>query len=127
MDNLRFDSGVKRLLINDGPDVLEFNPSDVVFAEKFYRLMADFEQQQAGWVEQAAAIDAAGDEVAPRLELLKTICAHLHAGIDDVFGPDSSRKLFGGAMSLDAITEFLTAIAPIIAQARQERLAKYRG
>jgi len=38
MDNLRIDTGIKKILINDGPEFIEFNPSDVIFAEKFYKL-----------------------------------------------------------------------------------------
>ena len=46
MDNIQIDIGTKKVHINSGPEFIEFNPSDVTFAEKFYQLVKDFNAKQ---------------------------------------------------------------------------------
>ena len=47
MDNLNIDLGIKRLMINDDSEkVLEFNPSDIVFAERFYKLIQVVQEKE---------------------------------------------------------------------------------
>lgn len=133
MDSIRIDTGVKRLLINDGPDVLEFNPTDVVFAEKFYAMIREFEEKQAEYQARAelAAADEGVDEngipvnIEKSLALLREVCVFLRERIDFLFGPGTSQKLFGDAMTLDMFEQFFKAIAPHIQRARADKVSRY--
>ena len=54
MDTIRTDKTIKRLTINDDPDrVIEFDPTDVLFIEKFYQLYREFEQKQIEFDEKS--------------------------------------------------------------------------
>ncbi len=133
MDSIRIDTGVKRLLINDGPDVLEFNPTDIVFAEKFYAMIREFEEKQAEYQARAelAAADEKVDEngipvnITKSLELLREVCIFLRERIDFLFGAGTSQKLFGDAMTLDMFEQFFEAIAPHIQRARADKVSRY--
>ena len=45
--------------------------------------------------------------------------------IDYLFGNGTSQKLFGDVLSMEIISDFLTAIAPFVQTARSDKLAKY--
>jgi hypothetical protein len=134
-NNLRIDTGVITLTINDGPNTLQFNPSDVLFAEKFYRLMEALSAKIAEYKEWAARIDAdkSLDEsgmpksLGEAITFTKTACGFFRAEIDALFGAGSSQKLFGDVVSLQAIGQFFNGITPHIGRARESRVAKYRG
>lgn len=135
MDSIRIKAGVTRLLINDGPDVLEFNPSDVLFAEKFYHLVKNFEAKQAEYGARAEEIDQVTDlddyglpvNLNERVQFLRDVYEFLHAGIDSLFGNGTSHKLFGDALSLEMIGEFFDGITPFFEKARSAKLARYRA
>jgi hypothetical protein len=47
MESLHINTGGIRLCINDDPNrVIEFNPQDLSFAERFYSLLSDFEGKE---------------------------------------------------------------------------------
>jgi hypothetical protein len=131
--NIRIDTGIKRILINDGPDYLEFNPKDVIFAEKFYGLVAEFEaklaefKQRSNEIEAIVEVDSRGlpVNVTERLELIHEACVFIREKIDALFGANTSQKLFGGAMVLDVFPQFFDGIIPFIKEARGEKMDKY--
>ena len=42
MDSIRIDTGLKRIAINEDPNrIIEFNPKDLLFAEKFYAMVKE--------------------------------------------------------------------------------------
>ena len=133
MDSLRIDTGVKTLMINDDPaNTISFNPSDVVFAEKFYGLIRDLEKKQADFQARAAELEAAGVDadgvpvnMAGNLALTREICEYMRGQIDSIFGAGASQRLFGDALSLDAFEQFFSGISPFIQAARSEKTAKY--
>lgn len=124
MDSIKIDVGIKRVCINDDETrVIEFNPTDVTFAERFYSLVRDFDAKQADYLARAEAIQT--DDVESGLALLHEICDYMRGQIDFLFGEGSSQAAFGEALSLDAIGQFLEGITPFIQFARAEKLAKY--
>lgn len=134
MDSLIISTGEKRIAINgDQSRVIAFTPSDVVFAEKFYRLIGDFEEKFAAFQEQGKQLDAdnAEDEnglpvnMAARIDLAKNACAYMREQIDSLFGSGTSDKAFGDVYSLGAIEQFFSGITPFIQTARVEKIAKY--
>ena len=134
MTNITIDTGTKRITINDDPDrVLEFNPSDVLFAEKFYALLAEFETQMENYRTQIAAAEAvtATDEkglpinAAARIALVRETCEYVRSKIDFLFGEGTSEMVFGDVLNLDVFTQFFAGIIPFIQEARSEAVKKY--
>jgi hypothetical protein len=134
VDSLQINSGEKRIAINQDPDrVIVFNPKDVIFVEKFYLLIADFEEKskeyQARFEElsKSETKDAHGFPVNTdaRFELLKEVCVYIRGEIDNIFGKDASQKAFGDAYDIDQFKQFFDGMTPFIQAARAEKLQKY--
>lgn len=134
MDSIRIETGVKKIQINDGPEYISFNPTDVSFAERFYQLIQDFEVKQVEYQARAKVIDANKKKDASGipvnfpdgLAMMREVCEFMRAGIDGLFGKDTSRKCFGDALSLEMFGQFFTGITPFIKAARTEKVAKYQ-
>lgn len=135
--HLRIDSRQIRVMINDDPGrVIQFDPSDVLFAERFYKLIGDFEEKQAEYEKRAAELDAERGNLdhnglpanlGEGLVFLREVCEYMHGQIDYLFGAGTSQKAFGGALSIEAIGQFFEGITPFIQKARSEKVAKYSG
>jgi hypothetical protein len=134
MDSIRIDDGTKRVAINNDPNrVIVFNPNDILFAEKFYKLVQELEADQVGYRARAAeldnnkAVNEAGvpDNVPGGIAFIKEVCASLRAKIDNLFGNGTSQTVFGDVQSLNMFEQFFTGITPFIEDARQEKLEKY--
>ena len=124
-------SGVKRIAINDDPNnVIEFNPTDVLFVERFYAIYREFEAKQAEYDKQSKELDAAGDDITANMEqsitFLKEVCGFMREKIDYLFGEGTSQKVFGDSLSLEMIAQFFEGITPFVWQARQEKVNKYK-
>lgn len=134
MDNIQIETGEKSVTINGDPArVVRFNPSDILFAERFYNLVAQVGEKMKEYEARAKAIDAMQGTDANGLPLntaqgiayVKEVCEYLHAQIDHLFGSGTSTIVFEGALSLDAISQFLNGITPYISAARAQKVAKY--
>lgn len=135
MDSLRINTGTKKILINDGPDFIEFNPNDIVFAEKFYALMQDFQAKQAEYLERASDLEQSAEvdelgiptNMGETIALLREVCDFLCERIDGLFGVGTCQKVFGGSVTLDMFEQFFTGITPFIQTSRVEKVEKYSG
>ena len=132
--SLHIDTGEIRLAINDDPNrVIVFNPADVLFAERFYRLFGDFQKTLTQYRPRFEALDAdqSTDEngmpanLGNRIALVREVCEYIHAEIDKLFGAGTSQKVFDGAMDLNAIKQFFEGVTPFIKQARVEKVTQY--
>lgn len=134
METLQITTGEKRIAINgDESRVIAFNPNDVLFAEKFYRLINDFQSKLTEYQTRNDALDS-GSELDPdgipvnmpeRLELLKEACTYIREKIDMLFGAGTSQKAFGDALELDMFSQFFSGMTPFISSVRNEKVAKY--
>lgn len=133
MDSLRLD-GVVRLAINDDPErVITFVPDDILFAERFYKLLDALKEKEVEYKERVKklgendAVDEYGiPEAAPAgIALLHEVCDFMRDEIDGVFGEGTSEKVFGEYRSLDMIEQFFKGITPYIQKARQKKTQKY--
>ena len=132
-NSIKIDVGVKRILINDGPEYIQFNPSDVVFVEKFQTVIAAFEAKIEEYKAHAKEIDdnVATDKnglpanLGEKLAMLRELCEFAHSQIDILFGDGTSQKLFNGALSMDMIEQFFDGIVPFIQDARDEKASRY--
>jgi hypothetical protein len=135
MDGLKISSGVKRIAINDDQSrVIEFNPSDVGFAERFYALYkellskeGDIIQKSKAFDDQMTNVDENGVPVAVEemLAFQRETCEYMHAKIDGLFGAGTSLKVFEGAHNFEMIGEFFEGITQFFEGARREKIAKY--
>lgn len=134
MDSLKINTGEKRIAVNgDENRVIVFNPSDVMFAERFYKLIGEFQERLTQYQAQAETLDqeAEVDEnniplnLQARLKLVKEACTFVYEKMDVIFGAGTAQAAFQGAYNLDAVTQFFEGIMPYIQDARAEKIAKY--
>lgn len=134
MDSIQINTGEKRIAINgDSNNVIIFNPTDVMFAERFYRLIGSFQkkltqyQGEARELEKNVSQDEYGIPLnAPELlELTKSGCLFVRSEIDGLFGEGTSQKVFGDTLSMDAFTQFFDGMSPFFQVARSDKLQKY--
>ncbi len=134
MDNIRINSGLKRIMINDDPNrVIEFNPEDVLFAERFYALIKVFQEQEVKFQERLEELqkneekDPYGIPVNTQetLDFVVEVCNFLREQVDKVFGAGTSETVFGETQSLGMFEQFFTGITPFVKSSRTEKVAKY--
>jgi hypothetical protein len=133
MDKIRIDAGITRLQINDGQDFLEFNPSDVNFAERFYKMVRGFKLKLVEYQIRAKAqddnksVDEDGIQVniSDGLALIREMCEYLCAQVDELFGKGTSQKVFGDALSLSMFEQFFDQVGPYVQKIRGSKIGKY--
>lgn len=133
MDSIRIETGVKNIQVNDGPEFITFDPTDVSFAEKFYALVQEFGTKQVEYKKRAELIDANKEldlngipvNFPEGLAMMREVCEFMRDKIDDLFGKDTSRKCFGDALSLSVFEQFFVGITPYIQSARAEKTKRY--
>jgi hypothetical protein len=134
MESIRIDVGKKQVCINDDPNrVIEFNPSEVAFADRFYMLIHEFDQKYAEYQRKAKELDKVSslnelglpENLSERLTFVRELCESMRTMIDSLFGAGTSQKAFGDVLSLEAICQFFEGITPIIQKSRSPMIAKY--
>jgi len=136
-DILHINTGMKRILIlrdNEPEQFIQFNPSDVDFAEKFYQLIGEFEAKQTEYkkrfdeIEKDTEIDKHDIPVnlPNKFTLLRGVCEFIKDRIDNLFGVGTSKIVFGDALTLNMFSQFFEGVAPFIQTARAEKVAKYQ-
>jgi hypothetical protein len=134
VENLIIDSGIKRIRINEDDNrIIEFNPEDIVFVEKFYGLIKKFEEKEADFrlkTEEIGSIEGEDEYGIPlntkqTLDLILDLCNYLRKEIDEVFGEDTSNKAFGQTQTLNMFEQFFNGIVPFVQKTRNERIEKY--
>lgn len=125
MDSLKINTGLVRLKIErDGEEgVISFNPSDVGFADRVYKLLADFNNKEKEYRAQLSSID--NSDSGGAIALLKDLCLYMRGQIDFCFGYGTSQTVFGDALEVGMFEQFFDGITPYIQRARQEKLKKY--
>jgi uncharacterized Zn ribbon protein len=135
VETLRIDTGAIRLAINgDENRIIEFNPEDIVFVERFYSLIKEFESKEVEFREKAeelagnSELDEYGIPVntGDNIKLVKDLCTYLMTKIDYVFGQGTSAKVFENNQTLNMFEQFFTGITPYVQKARGQKLEKYR-
>ena len=124
MQSLKIDLGTVKLAVNDDPEkVIEFNPTDVGMAERFYDLLTEFDTKSQEYQKKAFEIDP--EDIESGLSLMREMCEYMRGKIDYVFGDGTSEKAFGNAMTLNMFEQFFAGITPYIQKARSEKVKQY--
>lgn len=124
----------KRLLIN-GSYTLEFDPSDILFVERWYRLLKEFSQKRKAVTEQYKALkadkkkdeDGLNANTQKYIDLTKELCQFQRAEIDRLFGEGTSQGVFGDVLSMQMLQSFFQVVTPYVAAAREKKLEPYSG
>lgn len=136
MESLKVKDTKVRLAINDDENrVIEFDPSDVKFANRYYTMLADYEIKQKEFTEKAAEIDkittynSFGIKVSDieGSKLVLEMCEYMKEQIDYVFGNGTSEKAFGDIINPDMINQFLSGVAEYILSIRNTKINQYVG
>jgi hypothetical protein len=136
MDTIQINTGIKRIKVtrDDGEEyILVFNPSDEVFAEKFYKIIQAFDERRKEFEGRAQEIDSMSGvddlgldkNIPERLAFMKEIVLFIESQIDYAFGAGASRGCFGDALSLDMFDQFFSQILPFVEKARSEKITRY--
>lgn len=127
-------SNVVRIAINDDPArVIEFNPDDVGFVERFYALIDNVEAKENEIKEKLEEIRKDQTEspygmpnsIRREVQLTAEMCRYMREQIDNVFGAGSSQTIFGDVNVPTMFGEFFTLIGPCISSARSGAVKKY--
>lgn len=136
MDSIKINTGEIRLCINDDETrVIVFNPTDILFVEKYYALVRDLEVKQAEYLRRSAQIEkvtGVNDDGLPvnmdeRIAILREACEYMRGRIDYLFGDGTSQKAFGDAMILEAFEQFFNGVTPYVQKSRSEKMERYTG
>lgn len=132
MDSIKITTGEKHIVIErDGVSVgeIRFNPTDVLFAERFYHAMNETQSKvtQYGSKIEALPRDDKGlpVDMGEGLKLLHETCDEIKVMIDSVFGPGTSQLVFGDTLNLDMFPQFFDGFAPFFKSARAEKIQPY--
>lgn len=136
MESLDLKTNSKKIeLKRDGvvTGVISFDPSDVVFAEKFYNLIAEFQakskeyEPHAKALEENTATDVNGLPVnfGERIALLRGVCEYIRDRIDHLFGIGTSQAAFGDVYDTDLIVQFMEGLKPFFQKTRAAKIEKY--
>lgn len=133
-NSINIETNEQRIVVNNDPArVLVFNPSDLVFAERFYALKEELTLWNINIKKQYERLDAekGKDEsgvplnVGERLSITRQACEDLRAKIDGLFGAGTSQLVFGDALVPDTFVQFFKQITPFIQSARAEKMEPY--
>jgi hypothetical protein len=136
LKSLKIESSKIRLAINDDKNkIIEFDPNDVKFINRYYSMISNFEVKQKEFAEKAAKIDkittynSIGMKVSDieGSKLMLEMCEYMKGQIDYVFGNGASEKAFGDTINPEMINEFLGGVAEYIAAERNAKIEKYTG
>ncbi|MDD4390588.1 MAG: hypothetical protein PHW03_07280 [Eubacteriales bacterium] len=113
--------------------VIQFDPQDVNFIERFYDLIEKLEAKETEILEKEKELDADDSvdaygipkNMRARIALVKDLCTFMKAQVDDVFGEGTSDIAFGGANNPAMFEQFFDEITPLIQTARTEKMEAY--
>ncbi len=133
MDSLRIDNGLKRIEVNDAGEYIEFSVVDSGFFRAFFDLLQWFDKQEnrkeiKEMKEQGDKVvsddknkinyDAANSVLDIREKISKEACEK----IDNIFGAEASRKIFGSIVpDMYMIADFFEKITPFMEKYAKER------
>ena len=137
MDKLKINTGAVRLLVDcDGVEnEISFNPTDLTFVENLYKLISELDAKKEEFAYKEAELDKNNvtdengipNNATERINLIKEVCIYLRGRLDDVFGPETSNRVFGSTNTLDMFEQFFEGITPYILKARTDKTAKYKS
>ena len=133
MDSLRIDNGTKKIEVNDAGEYIEFSIVNNDFFRAFFDLLRWFDEQENR--KEIAEIEEQKDKVVSEdgekinydaannvLDISDKISKEACEKIDNIFGEEASRKIFGNILpDMYMIADFFEKISPLIEKYQKER------
>lgn len=133
MDSLRIDNGLKKIEVNDAGEYIEFSVVDSGFFRAFFDLLQWFDEQENR--KEIKEMEEQGDKVVSDdgnkinydaansvLDIREKISKEACEKIDNIFGAEASRKIFGRIIpDMFMIAVFFEQITPLIEKYSKER------
>lgn len=133
MDSLRIDNGLKKIEVNDAGEYIEFSVVDSGFFRAFFDLLQWFDEQENR--KEIKEIEEQGDKVVSDdgskvnydaansvLDIHEKISKEACEKIDNIFGAEASRKIFGSIVpDMYMVADFFKQITPFIEKYAKER------
>lgn len=133
MDSLRIDNGLKKIEVNDAGEYIEFSVVNSGFFRAFFELLQWFEEQKTR--KEIKEMEEQSDKVVSddgnkinygaansMLDIRDKISREACEKIDNIFGCEASRKIFGSvAPDMYMIADFFEKISPLIEKYQKER------
>ena len=133
MDSLRIDNGLKEIEVNDEGERIKFSIVDNDFFRAFFDLLKWFDDQEnrkdIKEIEEQSnkAVSEDGENINYNavnnvLDLRDKISKEACEKIDNIFGAEASRKIFGSVIpDMYMIADFFEQITPLIEKYQKER------
>ncbi len=118
MDKIRVGQDrVKKIEVNDEGEFIELNFNDRSFPHRFFGLIESFEKKEKEFLKKAKEIEEKECDTKEKdrafLELDKEIHCFLMEQVDNVFGEDTCRKVFGDIVpAVECYKDFFEALMP---------------
>lgn len=134
MAGIRVNTGVKRIEVNDNGDYITLNFGDASFADRFFEMVDRVQKRTNAAAPKAKEIDETmenGSEKHMRAaaKLFREVHEDVSAEVDDFFGPDTCKKVFGDIVpSIDLYDDFFQQLMPYFEEfgkERAQRMSKY--
>lgn len=132
-DSIRVDTGAKSIEVNDAGETIVLNFADQSFAPRFFAMVDEFNEKTGEFEAKAKKLDEDNAGLS-EFESAKAVAAfnlEIHEffkdRIDNLFGPDTCRKVFGPIVpGMECYTDFIEQLQPFFAKYGKEREAKIR-
>lgn len=125
MTSLKINTGDISLEILGDDDkprgVFKFNPEDIVTTKKFLQVQKDFALMEKEYQDRAAMTE----DTLEVASLLAEIVTFLKTKLDEVYGENTSKVLFGDACTLSMFSDFFDGIEPYYTKAINKMRKKY--
>lgn len=130
-NGIRINTGTKRINVNDEGEYIELKFGDQAFPGRVFGLFDAFEAKRAEMLQQMDEINTREDETdtfgisrnqRDLLTLIESTHRYIANEIDNVFGPETCRKVFGDIVpSLEHVADFINALDPYFQSYSKER------
>ena len=131
-DSIRVNTGAKRIEVNDDGDCIVLNFADQSLPTRYFALLEDMEAKQAEYQQRAKTIDedqSLDDKARFKAAAVLNLEIHnyMREQVDDLFGSDTCRKVFGEIVpSIDLYADFFEQLSPYFEKYAAERKAKLK-
>lgn len=139
---ISLDTGVRKIEVNDKGEYISFSINDTGFTDKYAEMLKWFDEKQKSIAaysteferkykyvsrkNEDGSVDVNTDAVLELANMQHDTSAQICKMIDELFGEDSCRKVFGNITpDMEVIANFFEQISPLVQKAKQERMNRF--
>lgn len=126
MENIKLNSGVKKIQVNEKGEYITFPMNNQEFVNKVYKIFSDLQSEET--MKMADEVDKE-ENIGKKLEIMNAFTTKFLNAIDELFGQGSCKKIFSEIYEYDeaaipdvlAITDFFEQLIPLVEKFGKER------